>query len=248
MNSRLTELILKMNSISPRPLQKMFMAVPPSYDFLNRLLTFRMDEWWRNKASRKILSGNPHRVLDLCTGTGDLALRLEKNANAGTEVYGLDYSEPMLEQARKKAERRKLKRVKFLHGDAASMPFDDGYFDRVGIAFAFRNLTFRNPDTDKFLADILRVLKPGGFFVAVETSQPANIIWRHLYHFYLRYITAPLGGMISGHGGAYRYLSWSAVNFYAPGELKEILLQAGFTSVSYEALMGGVAGVWICKK
>jgi demethylmenaquinone methyltransferase / 2-methoxy-6-polyprenyl-1,4-benzoquinol methylase len=226
----------------------MFMAVPPSYDFLNRLLTFRMDELWRRKAAQIILTGQPGRILDLCSGTGDLALRLGKNALNGTEVLALDYSEPMLEQARKKALKRKIDNVNFIHGDAASMPFSDGYFDRVGIAFAFRNLTFKNPDTEKFLSEIIRVLKSGGLFVAVETSQPANKVWRHLYHFYLRYITAPLGGVISGHGHAYRYLSWSALNFYENEDMKKILLNSGFSQVNYTSLFGGIAAIWVCKK
>lgn len=233
---------------SSRPLQKMFMDVPPSYDFLNRLLTFRMDEVWRKKAAFVILSGAPERVLDLCTGTGDLALRLQRNAGKETVVFALDYSEPMLNQARKKASKKNLSNENFFHGDAASMPFSDEYFDRVGIAFAFRNLTYKNPDTDKFLAEIVRVLKPGGLFVAVETSQPGNALWRSLYHFYLRYITAPLGGLISGHRGAYKYLSWSAINYYTSAELKMILLEAGFSSVEYKNFMGGVAGLWIGKK
>jgi demethylmenaquinone methyltransferase / 2-methoxy-6-polyprenyl-1,4-benzoquinol methylase len=226
----------------------MFMAVPPSYDFLNRLLTFRMDECWRRKAAKLILSGHPATILDLCSGTGDLALRLGKNAVNGTEVLALDYSEPMLEQARRKALKRKIENVNFVHGDAASMPFNAGYFDRVGIAFAFRNLTFKNPDTEKFLSEIIRVLKPGGLFVAVETSQPENKVWRSLYHFYLRYITAPLGGMISGHGSAYRYLSWSAVNYYKSDDLQKILLGRGFSEVEYTPLFGGIAAIWVCKR
>ena len=226
----------------------MFMAVPSSYDLLNRLLTFRLDEHWRGRAVREILSGKPGRVLDLCTGTGDLAIRLAKYSVKGTEVYALDYSEPMLEKAGKKVAKRKLEGLRFIHGDAASMPFSDGYFDRVGIAFALRNLTFRNPDSEKFLAEILRILKPGGVFIAVETSQPENFILRWIFHFYLRYITSWLGGIISGHRSAYRYLSWSAINYHTPDELLAVFLNAGFTKVEYKALMGGVAGLWRCKR
>ncbi len=233
---------------SPRPLQKMFMAVPPSYDRLNRLLTLRMDEYWRGKAARAVLKENPETVLDLCTGTGDLALRLRRKAAEKTQIHALDYSEPMLAMARDKAGKRKLHAIDFRQGDAAAMPFDDGFFDAVGIAFAFRNLTYKNPDRDVFLKEILRVLQPGSHFVAVETSQPRNKVLRNLFHLYMRWITRPVGGLFSGHRGAYRYLAHSAIDYYHPADLKQILLDAGFSSVDYTSLAGGMAALWICRK
>lgn len=226
----------------------MFQAVPPSYDLLNRLLTFRFDERWRKVAAKRLLAGDPARVLDLCTGTGDLALRVRKYARAGTGVWGLDYSEPMLERAGEKAMKRGLPGIRFVHGDVASMPFGDGFFDAVGIAFAFRNLTWKNPDTDVFLPEILRVLKPGGKFVVVETSQPRNPVLRALVHFYLKRISVPLGGLVSGHRGAYHYLAHSAVNYYTAGEVRDLLLDAGFARVEYRLLLGGVAAIWDAEK
>ncbi len=231
-----------------RPLQKMFLAVPPSYDRLNRLLTLRIDEYWRGKAARAILKENPEKVLDLCTGTGDLALRLRKHASQQTQISALDYSAPMLAVAGEKARIRKLQDIDFKQGDAAAMPFEDDSFDAVGIAFAFRNLTYKNPDRDVFLKEILRVIPPGGKFVAVETSQPGNKGLRKLFHLYMRWITRPIGGLLSGHQGAYRYLAHSAIDYYHPRELKQILLDAGFSSVNYTPLAGGMAAIWICRK
>ena len=231
-----------------RPLHKMFMAVPPSYDFLNRLLTLRMDEHWRRRAARLILEGNPLKVLDLCTGTGDLALHICKRSGPHTEVFALDYSAAMLDIARKKASKKRFKDVQFLQGDAAAMPFKDDDLDAIGIAFAFRNLTFKNPDRDRFLAEILRVLKPGGRFVAVETSQPTNAVMRFLFRTYMRVITKPIGGLLSGHRGAYHYLAHSAIHYYQAPELKQILLAAGFSEVNYQHLLGGVAALWVCRK
>jgi demethylmenaquinone methyltransferase/2-methoxy-6-polyprenyl-1,4-benzoquinol methylase len=231
-----------------RPLQKMFMSVPPRYDMLNRLLTLRFDERWRKKAAEKLLDKEPGRLLDLCSGTGDLAIRLKQDAPSDVEIHALDFSQPMLHLAEKKAKMRNIKDIRFQLGDAASMPYSDGFFDGVGIAFAFRNLTYKNPDTQKFFGEILRVLRPGGRFVAVETSQPENKVLRRLYHFQLKYITAPIGGWLSGEKQAYTYLAESASNFYFPGEMKEILLKAGFKKVKYKQLIGGVAALWVCTK
>lgn len=231
-----------------RPLQKMFMSVPPKYDLINRVLTLRFDESWRKKATKILLNNQPKRLLDLCTGTGDLALKLRRNAPQETEVYGLDFSQPMLELAREKADRRNITGVDFRFGDAADMPYEDGFFDGVGIAYAFRNLTYKNPDTDKFFSEILRVLRPGGQFVAVETSQPDNPLMRKLYHAQMKFITAPIGGLLSGEKEAYQYLAHSASDFFTPEAMKKILLKAGFSKVDYQQLLGGVAALWTCIK
>lgn len=231
-----------------RPLQKMFTSVPPSYDLLNRILTLRLDQVWRKKAALKCFENKPSKLLDLCCGTGDLAVFFAKMADEKTSITALDYSSPMLELAQKKAAGKGITPVEFIHGDAAAMPFADNYFDSIGIAFAFRNLTFHNPDSDRFLAEILRVLKPGGRFVIVETSQPKNIILRKLFHFYLRWITAPAGGVLSGHYGAYKYLAHSARLYHNRGELDQLLKDAGFGKVSSEMLAGGIAAIFVAEK
>ncbi|MFP4690469.1 MAG: ubiquinone/menaquinone biosynthesis methyltransferase [Bacteroidales bacterium] len=231
-----------------RPLQKMFQAVPPSYDRINRLLTFGIDEYWRKKAAKRLLSGNPARVLDLCTGTGDLALHLRKKAKPETTVLALDFSEPMLDFARSKASGQKLNDIEFIHGDAANMPFDDNSLDGIGIAFAFRNLTYKNPDRARFLNEILRVLRPGAPLIAVDTSQPDSPLIRKLLHAYMKYITGPVGGRLSGHRSAYRYLAHSAIDYYTAPDLKRIILEAGFKSADYIHFLTGVTALWECRK
>lgn len=230
-----------------RPLQKMFSSVPGSYDLINRLFTWRLDERWRAAAAEECLRDGAARVLDLCTGTGDLAVRLAAGAGGRGAVCGADFSLPMLAVARRKAERASA-RVLLAACDAAELPYRDGSFDVIGIAFAFRNLTYRNPGRDRYLSEILRVLAPGGKFVVVESSQPRSRALRALVHLYVKVMVSFIGGMISGQRGAYRYLAHSAVNFYGPHELAALLLEAGFSRVEHRALMGGVAAIHICRK
>jgi len=231
-----------------RPLQKIFRAVPPSYDRINRLLTFGIDEYWRKKAARRLLSDNPAKVLDLCTGTGDLAMHLRKRAKPETRVLALDFSESMLDFAQKKAARRKLNGISFIHGDVADMPFENESLDAIGIAFAFRNLTYKNPDRDLFFKEILRVLRPGAPLVAVDTSQPENPLMRKLFHIYMKHITGPAGGLLSGHRSAYRYLAHSAIDYYTAPDLQKIILEAGFKSAEYTHFLNGITALWECRK
>jgi demethylmenaquinone methyltransferase/2-methoxy-6-polyprenyl-1,4-benzoquinol methylase len=232
-----------------RPLKRMFDAVPDRYDLLNRLLTLRLDERWRRRAARWRLKGTPSRVLDLCCSTGDLALQIARLSDGAVEIVGLDFSEAMLDVARKKAAQSDLEQtVRFVEGDAAAMEFPDGHFDSVGIAFAFRNLTWRNPLREQALAEVRRVLRPGGTFVIVETSQPANGVLRSVFHAYLNAVAAPVGGWISGHKEAYRYLAESASNFFNAREVCSLLESGGFEHVHVETLIGGVATIHVASK
>ena len=232
---------------SSRPLHAMFTQVPRRYDLVNRTISLGMDERWREAAARACLEGSPRRVLDLCCGTGDLAVRLKRSGGPGVEVAGLDYSRPMLEIARRKAAERGGQ-VDFVHADAAAMPFPDGYFDRVGISFAFRNLTFKNPMTPKYLAETLRILRPGGRFVVVESSQPRQAVIRGLYHFYMRAFVAGVGGLLSGEPAAYRYLGESAARFRGPDVVARLLKETGFAEVRSEGLLFGAVRLFIATK
>lgn len=231
-----------------RPLQKMFMEVPGRYDLLNRMLTWRFDENWRKAAVKEILKDEPDRILDLCTGTADLLLRIAKKAKDDAELTGLDYSYPMLEIARQKAERKKFEKINFIHGDAADMPFPDNHFDAIGIAFAFRNLTYKNPDQQKFLKEIHRVTKTGGKFVIIETSRPKNKLMKALFDSYMKIAVGKIGGNLSGHKAAYRYLANSARNFYTANEVCDLLKGAGFKTVTYRHFVGGVAALHVAVK
>ena len=230
-----------------RPLQKMFSGVPQRYDLINRVFTLGLDERWRARAVEECLAARPARVLDLCTGTGDLALRLAASAGEGTLIIGADFSLPMLAEARLKAARAGA-RVPFVPADASELPFKNGSFDVVSIGFGFRNLTYRNPKRDRYLAEIFRVLAPGGRFVIVESSQPRFRPYRALVHLYVRTMVSFVGGLISGQRGAYRYLSHSAIHFYGPDDLCALLESAGFGRLRYATLIGGVAAIHVAFK
>lgn len=231
-----------------RPTQKIFTEVPPKYDFLNRVLTLNLDEDWRRKTAHEVMKNNPKRVLDLCCGTADLTMHLASNANKETEIYGLDFSHTMLERAKEKVAVFGENRINLTQGDAGNMPFESNYFDAIGISFGFRNLTFENPDAQLHLQEIIRVLKPGGRFVIVETSQPSNRIIRFFYHIYHNVITAPVGGLISGNRPAYNYLAYSANHYYSLPQLAQLLKNAGFRKTNGIPLMLGAAAIMIAEK
>ncbi len=232
-----------------KPLHSMFSAVPPRYDMINHIITWGLDERWRRKAARECLASPLGKVLDLCCGTGDLAINLAQLAENNVELTGVDYSQPMLEIAVKKAEQlARGRRISFIHGDAANLPFPDGYFDCVGISFAFRNLTYKNPLAQRHIAEVLRVLSAGGRYVIVETSQPKLKLIRKLYHLYLRWFVSRLGYLLSGNRGAYNYLAESASRFYTAEELQGILGTAGFRQVSFRSLFFGAIGIHVAVK
>ncbi len=237
------------NAIRSRPLYDMFTAVPPRYDLVNHMITWGLDKRWRWEAARECLASQPGKVLDLCCGTGDLAINLARLAEDNVELTGIDYSQPMLALATKKAELlARRRKISFTYGNAANLPFPDGYFDCIGISFAFRNLTYRNPLAQCHIAETLRLLSAGGRFVIVETSQPRAKLIRKLYHLYLRWFVSRLGCLLSGNRGAYRYLAESAARFYTSDDLKEMLLAAGFRQVSFRPLFLGAIGIHVAIK
>ena len=230
-----------------KPLYGMFTDIPPRYDLINSLFTWGMDRGWRRLAARECLQARPQKVLDLCCGTGDLAITIAASADYMVEVRGLDYSQPMLDIAARKAASQNRK-VAFTRGDAANLPFPEAFYDCLGISFAFRNLTFQNPLAEKHLSEIIRVLKPGGRCVIAESSQPEAKLVRSLYHFYMRQYARRLGSWLSGNSSAYRYLAESTCRFYSPPELKELLIRAGFKEVKYRPLFLGAAGLYTATK
>ena len=231
-----------------RPLFRMFNEVPGRYDIMNRILTLGQDERWRKKAVKICLNEKPKQVLDICTGTADLALRIARSSMDDISITASDFSQPMLDVAAEKAEKQKGQKVEFVLADTADLPFEDNSFDVTTIGFAFRNLTYKNKFAPQYLSEILRTLKPGGIFVIAESSQPKNPLLLFGFRIYLRVWVQGLGGLMSGHAKAYRYLAISARNYFNPEEVQKLLEENGYTDFVHDPLMGGSAAIYSARK
>jgi len=231
-----------------RPLYELFNRVPRRYDLINRLFTWRLDQAWRRHAARQCLARGASSVVDLCCGTGDLGQIMARQAGPEVRLIGVDFSEGMLAVAREKSARLGVgHRLNLAQADAGQLPFADASLDSVGIAFAFRNLTYRNPRRESYLSELGRVIKPGGVCVIVESSQPANRMLRFFYHLYLAIVVERIGSLLSD-ARAYSYLAKSAREFYRADELTGLLSKAGFEKVEFRRLMGGVAAIHVAVK
>lgn len=214
----------------------MFSQIAPRYDLLNRILTLGVDQYWRKVALKLALEKRPARILDLATGTGDLALLL-KRTRPDAEVVGADFAPPMLEIAKEKAKKAGLE-ARFLPADALNLPFADSSFDAVTIAFGLRNFT----DYPKALTELYRVITPGGRLVILDFPPPPRGGLGAFYRFYFKQILPWLGGIISRNPAAYRYLPSSVERFLTPGDLKGHMQEAGF-SAEYRLLSGGIVSL-----
>ena len=221
-------------------IQKIFAEVPGTYQFVNHLLTGGLDILWRKRAVRIAVDGGGSRWLDVCSGTGETAAYLSRHAPAGTEVFAADFSLPMLMHAALSTGREP---VHFSAADADRLPFPDATFDLVTISFATRNINTSRVALERRLAEFRRVLKPGGRFVNLETSQPGSRFLRRLVHGYIGTFVRPVGGMISGSSAAYSYLSETIPRFYSADEFARIVSDAGFTDVRSTPLFLGVAAI-----
>ncbi len=213
---------------------QMFDNVSSNYDFLNRLLTFGIDVNWRKKVVKMVADQNAKIIMDIATGTGDLAIML---ANINPEkVIGLDISQGMLDVGKKKVEQLNLTdKVEMVIGDSENLTFADNTFDAITVGFGVRN--FEN--LEKGLGEIYRVLKPKGTFVVLETSQPTNFPVKQGFTFYSKYIIPTVGKIFSKDKNAYQYLPESAAAFPYGEEFNNILLKTGFnTSKVYPQTFG----------
>lgn len=224
-------------------IRKIFSEIHQKYEIVNHILTFGLDIYWRRKSARLATKKDGKLFLDICTGTGEMAWNIKKFGRNNCKVIALDFCYSMLERAKSKRNS-----MLFIAGDVANLPFPDEIFDIVTISFATRNLNFKKDNLIKCLIEIKRVLKKGGRFFNLETTQPEIKFGKMLFHAYVKIFVKPLGSFISGSEPAYKYLSWTIPKFYDAEELKKILKEAGFSRVFYKKFFPGVVALHIAEK
>jgi demethylmenaquinone methyltransferase / 2-methoxy-6-polyprenyl-1,4-benzoquinol methylase len=217
----------------------MFDRIAPRYDRLNRLLSLGIDRAWRREAVREALADAPARVLDVATGTGDLALML-KRARPACDVTAIDFSDAMLAIAAAKAARARLD-LSLRRADALALPFDDGAFDALTVAYGVRNFA----DVERGLAEMRRVVRRGGRVVVLEFPPPPPNVAGRALRWYGRRVMPTIGGWISGDPSAYAYLPASTEAFLTPAELSAALAAAGFAAVRHRLQSLGVSALHV---
>lgn len=225
-------------------IQQMFGAIAPRYDFLNRLLSFGIDRRWRTKAVQLLSYGEGARILDVATGTGDVALEIAKSTPPSVRITGADFCREMVELGREKVAASPFAdRIEMLVAPCEELPFPDDTFDSVTIAFGIRNVVDRRVG----LVEMRRVLKPGGRLIILEFSTPRSALFRRIYYFYFRTVLPMIGGLFSRYN-AYRYLPDSVLEFPSIGEFSRMISETGFRNVRVRELTFGIASIYCGEK
>ncbi len=222
----------------------MFDDIAHRYDFLNHTLSLGIDKIWRKRLIKVLLKNNPETVLDIATGTGDLAIALAKK-NRSVKITGADISDKMLAVAKEKIAKRNLsERIEFTKTSSEELPFPDSSFDAAMVAFGVRN--FYNPQQG--LSQICRVLKPGGKIYVLEFTMPKSWPVKNLYRFYFHKILPLIGKKVSGHNNAYTYLPESVEAFAEREDFIELLHKSGFTNATYRLQSFGISAIYTAEK
>ena len=225
---------------TPSPIAAMFDRISPKYDALNHLLSFNIDKVWRRKTAKAVAKSHPQTILDLATGTADLALLLARY-NPQAHIIGMDLSEKMLDIGKAKVAKCGMgNQIELQLGDAASMPFKDNTFDAVTVAFGVRNFE----DLDKGLSEIRRVLKPDGQAYILEFSMPERFPMKQLYRIYFKRLLPIIGRIVSKDPDAYTYLPASVERFPKPKAFLELLSQHGLGNGTTKKLTFGIATLY----
>ncbi|WP_129128376.1 bifunctional demethylmenaquinone methyltransferase/2-methoxy-6-polyprenyl-1,4-benzoquinol methylase UbiE [Geomonas oryzae] len=225
-------------------IRAMFGSIAPRYDLLNRLLSLGIDRRWRRFAVGKIGVKGPGKVLDVATGTGDVALEIASQTPASVEIVGIDFTPEMIELGRVKVQQsRHAQRIQLQVAPCEDIPYEDGTFDAATISFGIRNVV----DRIKGLTEMHRALKAGGRIVILEFSTPTMPVFKDLYHFYFLKVLPRIGGAFSRFS-AYQYLPDSVLEFPSRDEFKGMMSQVGFKDVHHFDLTGGIATVYVGTK
>jgi len=225
--------------LHPESIRSLFNNIAPTYDLANHLLSLGRDFYWRKMAVQE-LKGLEGWILDIATGTGDVAIKIIRQNGHYRKVFGIDFSEPMIKKAQQKVFRERLSQMIALSlGDALFLPFRDNTFSASAIAFGLRNIVKK----EQALLEMVRVIKKGGKVIILEFTFPKKGLMRRLYPFYFQRVLPRIGGFISGDRGAYAYLPESVFHFASAENYMEIMRKAGLDNVRSRALTGGVASV-----
>lgn len=225
-------------------IREMFDTIAPRYDLLNRLLSMGIDRRWRTFAVGKVHTTPGGSVLDIATGTGDIALEIARQTPQDVTIVGADISREMVEIGRQKvAASPYSQRISFEIAPCEALPFTDSRFDSVTIAFGIRNVV----DRQKGLSEMHRILKPGGRAVILEFSMPSSPLFETLYRFYFLTILPKIGGLFSRQS-AYQYLPDSVLEFPSREEFKSMMSQAGFRNISHHDLTFGISTVYVGER
>ena len=223
--------------------EKMFNNISKEYDILNRVISFGIDVSWRKKIVKILKSKNPSTILDVATGTGDLAIAMVKT-NA-QKIIGLDISKGMLDVGIEKIKNRNLNNtIEMVIGDSENLKYENDFFDAVTVSFGVRNFE----SLDSGLSEIFRVLKPNGSLVILETSNPTKFPFKQFYRFYSKFILPSIGKIFSKDKVAYNYLSESSAEFPYGEKFNNILKKIGFTNVVDFSQTFGVATIYVASK
>ncbi|MHA1949105.1 MAG: ubiquinone/menaquinone biosynthesis methyltransferase [Candidatus Thorarchaeota archaeon] len=219
---------------------KVFSEVAHLYELVNHVLTFGLDIPWRKRAAKVAALGGGSLWLEVCSGTGEMAVNLEKLAGADTRIIVSDFSMPMVLKANEKEE---LRDAAISLANSYQLPFPSNTFDLVVISFATRNISPNRSRLTDFFREFHRVLKPGGRFVNLETSQPASTPLRIAFRLYTKYIIKLVGRIISGSKTGYAYLAHTVPRFFNAEDLSNILFDAGFSKVNYVTMTFGAVAI-----
>jgi demethylmenaquinone methyltransferase/2-methoxy-6-polyprenyl-1,4-benzoquinol methylase len=225
-------------------IQQMFGAIAPRYDFLNRLLSFGIDRRWRTKAVRLLKYREGSRILDVATGTGDVALEIALRTPDSVKITGADFCKEMVDLgAVKVAASPYAARIDLKVAACEDLPFANETFDSVTIAFGIRNVVDRRLG----LAEMWRVTRPGGRVIILEFSTPRSLLFRQLYYFYFRRLLPVVGGLFSRYN-AYKYLPDSVLEFPSQEEFSRMMSEAGFRNIHLHELTFGIATIYVGEK
>jgi demethylmenaquinone methyltransferase/2-methoxy-6-polyprenyl-1,4-benzoquinol methylase len=219
---------------------RMFSSIAPRYDLLNHILSFGLDKGWRRRVASETMKIGCQEILDVCTGTGDMAIELCRQWKGQVHIEAIDFSRELIEIGKRKMKKAGLNgAISFEESNAEALPYKDEQFDVITITFGLRNIMNRI----QALKEFYRVTKPGGLFVCLEFSQPAHKIFRNLYSFYLIKLVPLIAAVLGSDAHAYRYLGMTIKDFPPPQRLAQLIESAGWKDVTHISLARGIVAM-----